>query len=111
MAEFIDLVDDDSDDAIDCINEVYPWNESIRYELRHSFGLYEFREKQEEIINCTLSGQDCFVLMPTGAGKSICYQVSGFVAYFCANWVLFAASCPHLDGCDHSSVSTPIIDT
>ncbi|MEG2002893.1 MAG: DNA helicase RecQ, partial [Clostridia bacterium] len=42
--------------------------------LSKYYGYNEFREGQEEIISCILSGQDAFGIMPTGAGKSICYQ-------------------------------------
>ncbi|XP_031374912.1 ATP-dependent DNA helicase Q-like 3 isoform X2 [Punica granatum] len=43
--------------------------------LRWHFGHAEFRGKQLEAIEAVLSGRDCFCLMPTGGGKSMCYQI------------------------------------
>ncbi|KAJ7979229.1 ATP-dependent DNA helicase [Quillaja saponaria] len=43
--------------------------------LRWHFGHPEFRGKQLEAIQAVLSGRDCFCLMPTGGGKSMCYQI------------------------------------
>lgn len=45
--------------------------------LRKYFGYSSFRKGQEEMVDCLLSGRDVLGIMPTGAGKSICYQVSG----------------------------------
>jgi len=43
--------------------------------LSHYYGYPSFRENQQEVIDTLLAGQDAFVLMPTGSGKSICYQI------------------------------------
>lgn len=47
-----------------------------KYEvLSKYFGYSSFRKGQEEMVDCLLSGRDALGIMPTGAGKSICYQV------------------------------------
>ncbi len=43
--------------------------------LQHHFGFETFKGNQERIIMSLMDGQDSFVLMPTGGGKSMCYQL------------------------------------
>jgi ATP-dependent DNA helicase RecQ len=43
--------------------------------LKHFFGFDEFKGSQEQVVECVLNGQDAFVIMPTGGGKSMCYQL------------------------------------
>lgn len=47
--------------------------------LRTVFGYERFRGPQEQVIDCLLSGKDALVLMPTGGGKSLCYQIPALV--------------------------------
>ena len=48
--------------------------------LRSCYGYDSFRDHQWEIINHTLDGGDSIVLMPTGGGKSLCYQIPGLMS-------------------------------
>ena len=47
--------------------------------LKHTFGYAAFRGPQRDIIETVLAGRDALVLMPTGGGKSLCYQIPGLV--------------------------------
>ncbi|HEV2148515.1 MAG TPA: ATP-dependent DNA helicase RecQ [Longimicrobiaceae bacterium] len=49
--------------------------DALRITLRTSFGLEEFRPGQEQVIRAVLDGRDAITVMPTGAGKSLIYQL------------------------------------
>src|SRR5688572_32584714 len=52
------------------ISTLFPYTTLFR-----SWGYSTFRDKQEDIISSVMNGRDTLALLPTGGGKSICYQV------------------------------------
>ncbi|MDO4736027.1 MAG: DEAD/DEAH box helicase, partial [Bacteroidia bacterium] len=50
-------------------------SELLHKKLKEFFGFDSFKGEQESIINHLINGNSAFVLMPTGGGKSLCYQL------------------------------------
>ena len=63
---------------------LYIDNEDLGSHLQKNFGFRSFKEPQEDIIKSLLSGKDTFVIMPTGGGKSLCYQLPAIISEGCA---------------------------
>ncbi|XP_056408937.1 ATP-dependent DNA helicase Q1 isoform X2 [Hyla sarda] len=66
----------------------FSWSRKVQEELKTSFHLDSFRNLQLETINATMAAKDVFLIMPTGGGKSLCYQLpavcsTGFTLVIC----------------------------
>lgn len=57
----------------------FPWYKDLKKTLNDVFKLKDFRPYQLPTINATLSKQDVLLIMPTGGGKSLCYQLPALI--------------------------------
>lgn len=62
------------------ITKANSFDADLQKALQEEFGFEKFKGPQEEIINSLLSGRDTFVIMPTGGGKSLCYQLPAIIS-------------------------------
>ncbi|XP_038046923.1 ATP-dependent DNA helicase Q1-like [Patiria miniata] len=58
----------------------FSWSSELHRLKTSVFGIKSLRAMQEQVMNTTLSGRDCLLVMPTGAGKSLCYQLPALLS-------------------------------
>eukprot|EP01083_Nonionella_stella_P075056 203799_1 len=58
----------------------FPWSSDLLKYRQEMFGITEWRTNQVEVINATMSKNDCFVVMPSGGGKSLLYQLPAYLS-------------------------------
>lgn len=66
--------------AIDWEDGRFPWTDALRGKFKEVFGLQRFRPLQLSCMNASLSKLDAILIMPTGGGKSLCYQLPALLS-------------------------------
>ncbi len=74
VIEILDPATETSDPALEGLKQS-PYYEEVTRKLKSVYGLQSFRQNQLAAIIAAMEGRDVFVLMPTGGGKSLCYQL------------------------------------
>ncbi len=75
----LERADDGGIEHDDALHDDDEASTALHAALRERFGLLGFRGLQEEACTALLDGEDVLLVMPTGAGKSLCYQLPGFL--------------------------------
>ncbi|XP_053385298.1 ATP-dependent DNA helicase Q1-like [Mercenaria mercenaria] len=58
----------------------FQWSERLQTKLKSVFGIDALRPMQLQTMNVTMSGKDCILIMPTGGGKSLCFQLPALLS-------------------------------
>jgi len=58
----------------------FPWSDRMDLARKEIFGLEKYRPDQLSVMNATMSGHDCILIMPTGGGKSLTYQLPAVIS-------------------------------
>ena len=58
----------------------FPWTQQLFQTLQDVFHIEKFRPMQLSAINASLKGHDVILIMPTGGGKSLCYQLPALIS-------------------------------
>ena len=66
--------------AVDYANGKFPWTTELAHQAHEIFGIESFRLCQEAVCNAVMDHRDIIVVMPTGAGKSLCYQLPSLLS-------------------------------
>lgn len=75
LEKHLKLLAERNNGAHDWSAENFGWSARLKEKCETLFGIKSFRDNQLETMNATMSGLDCILIMPTGAGKSLCYQL------------------------------------
>ena len=67
------------DHGAEFAGKTYDFSDRVNIAFKNVFGLKRWRKNQQEAINASLLKLDCFILMPTGGGKSLCYQLPALI--------------------------------
>jgi len=73
------LIEEENEVPEDWTSNDFPWTEHAKKILNERFSIEDFRSLQKEAINVTLSKRDCILIMPTGGGKSLTFQLPSLV--------------------------------